>query len=686
MREKQAAGAPARVVHGVCPHDCFDTCGLEIEVQGEHIQRIRGQKDHPITQGFACLKVNRYLERIEHPQRVLYPMKRTGPKGSGQFLRATWNEAMQDIGRNLQTIVEKHGGEAVLPYSFSGNMGVLSEASMDRRFFHKIGASRLTRTICTASADAALMWVYGRRLGPDPETLQDAGMIFLWGSNPVATNIHEVPMLDRAVQRGARIVVVDPLNTGTVQRYGGHVALKPGTDAALALGLCAYLLDSGLYDKDFVQRYAYGLDGLSRRARQWSLDRTERVTGIGAEDIVALAHQMMRTKPLVIRTGYGMQRQIHAAEAVWAVSALSVLTGSYRDAGGGHLLGNGDAFPLNWTQLTRPDLLVGQPREVNMLELGNALNTVENPRIRALVVYNSNPAATAPDQGAVLAGLRREDLYTIVHEQMMTDTARYADWILPAAMSMEILDLHTSYWHRYVQLNEPAVPPPAEAVSNTEFFRRLARAVGLGSEQWVQDTDEMLIRQALDTSHPWLAGITLERLREYPVQKVRIAKTDRPLLHPANRARPLPFCLDPLPAEDFAEERAPAGYPYVLLTPSRKNTIKSSFANLPGLLRDEPEPSVYMHPHDALGAGLRSGQTVRVCSAQGQIDLRLEVSSIAQPGVVVSYAVRWNHESGGVNINVLTSQTLSDYGGGSTFYSTWVKIELVGETVRLEEA
>ncbi len=673
VRKETVAGDERISMHQVCPHDCYDTCGLTVEQEHGRIVRIAGEKGHPITQGFACLKVNRYLERLNHPGRIVHPLRRTGPKGSGQFAQASWADALADIGGKLQDILRAHGGEAVLPYSFSGNMGVLSEASMDRRFFHALGASRLARTICTASADHALRWVYGMGLGPDPETIPEAGMVILWGSNPAVTNIHEVPLLDKAVRQGAEIVVIDPLGTETADRYGGHLAINPGSDAALALGIGRHLVESGQYDADFVRLYARGFEHYRQRAWPWTLERTAEATGIPGRAIEHLAQGMARRAPLLLRTGYGVQRQVHSGESVWAISVLSVLTGSHRHPGGGHLLGNGGAFPLNWDRLTRPDLLVSSPRTINMLQLGNALNQEGSQPVRALVVYNSNPAATAPDQGQVLAGLMREDLLTVVHEQMMTDTACYADWVLPAAMAFETLDLHTSYWHRYIQLSEKAVEPPGEAVSNTEFFRRLARASGFSGASWCEDSDEELVRQALDTDHPWLQGITLGTLQREPVQKVRIDSRARPFLDVA-RSSERPFCLDPLPVPEYFPVPAPAEYPWALITPARKNTIKSSFGNIPGLLSREPEPAIYMHQGDADRLGVRPGDMVRVESPEGFVEMRLWVSARARPGVAVSYAVRWNSDGGGRNVNQLTSQSLSDVGGGSTFYSTWVSI------------
>lgn len=666
-------------VHGVCPHDCYDTCGLELTVSGNRVVKIQGDHNHPVTRGFACLKVNRYLQRLSHEDRILYPLRRQGPKGSGLFIRSSWDEAMADIGFRLGQIVRNFGGEAILPYSYSGNMGVLSEASMDRRFFHRIGASRLARTICSASADAALKWVYGSRIGPDPEMIPQTRRIVLWGSNPVATNLHEIPLLDQAVAGGAKVIVIDPVKTETAARYGTYIAVNPGSDAMLAMGIGRYWLRESLFDADFVADYGSGLEQYREAVEPWTLSRTEQATGLTQSVIENLAHELIRVPPLLIRTGYGVQRHRYGAQAIWAISALSILSGSYRHSGGGHLLGNGDAFPINWKVLTRPDLLQGTPREINMLQLGRALSPDLNPPVKALIVYNANPAATAPDQSAVLEGLSREDLLTVVHEQMMTDTARYADWVLPAAMFPEILDLHLSYWHRYIQLNHKAVEAQGEAVSNTEFFRRLAKAVGYGGEGWAKDSDETLVRQALQTSSPWLEGISWESLQRNPVQKVNISPQFRPFIDfniPLHALR-----LEPLPIADSQKVKEnpvnfhSEGVGFRLLTPSRKNTIKSSFGNITSLLAHEAEPTVYMHVQDMSSLHLKDGDEVLLSNTQGSARFIVQASERVSAGLLLSYAVRWNRDKDGVNVNQLTSQELSDYGGGSTFYDAWVRVE-----------
>ncbi len=663
-----------KTVHAVCPHDCYDTCGLTVTVDQDRIVRIAGDAAHPITQGFLCFKVNRYQDRLYHPDRIRYPLRRIGPKGSGKFERLSWDQALAEVASALGTIVDEYGGEAVLPYSFSGNMGVLSEGSMDRRFFHALGASRLDRTICTAAAGAALRHVYGSQLGPDPETLPRARLVVLWGTNPMATNIHEVPLLDAVQTAGGEVWCVDPLRTATADRATQHVQIRPGSDYALAMGLSRAVIDLGHVDQAFVAERVQGFGDFREATRPWTRERVLSETGLSDDRFTAFLAQITRERPLLFRTGYGVQRQDDGAKVIWAISCLSIILGTPQHVGGGHLVTNSGAFGIDTKRLTRPDLIPGSlPRRVNMLELGDALNQLDDPPVKALIVYNSNPAATAPDQRAVHQGLQREDLFTIVHEQMMTDTARYADWVFPAAMAMETLDIHTSYWHRYIQLSEPATRPWGESVSNTEFFRRLAKAMGM-NQAALRATDEQLIDDALDASHPWMKGIVRESLMARPVQKVRLEADTRPFVDTPIPTKDGRFHLEPLPVG--TEPRKVVDRPsdaLNLLSPSRRETIKSSFGNVMAVVKTDV-PEILMHPEDVASRGLKDGDWLRVFNHQGETRMRLKESRVPPPGTVVSYAVRWNGAADGTNVNQLTSQRLSDYGGGATFYSTWVQV------------
>lgn len=670
-RQRGDTGLATTVVHAVCPHDCYDTCGLTVRTEDDRIVSIEGDKGHPITQGFLCFKVNRYQDRLYHKDRIATPLKRVGPKGSGEFLEVSWNEALEEVGDRLRTIVKEFGGEAVLPYSFSGNMGILSEASLDRRFFHAIGASRLDRTICTAAADYALRYVYGARLGPDPETIVDTRCVVLWGSNPMATNIHEIPLLDTARAAGARIVTIDPLETATARRYDQHVAVKPESDYVLALGLGQAILARKAHDTDFIDRYVKGFAAYAALVRPYGRDVVLERTGLSGAVFDDLVDLLISSRPLLFRTGYGVQRQQDGAKTIWAISALSLILGTPQEIGGGHLCGNGDAFGIRWDRLSSPQLLERPTRIINMVQLGEALVNPMTPPIKALIVYNSNPAVTAPDQTRVLRGLSRQDLLTIVHEQMLTDTAKYADFVFPAAMSMEILDLHTSYWHRYIQLSAPATAPWRESVSNTEFFRRLASAVGLNHPALFA-SDETLIEEAIDENHPWMTGISLESLTKDPVKKVGLRRDMRPFMDtpiPTSdgffHIQPLPINPEPHPVLTLLDDE------FHLISSSRRETIKSSFGNIARVLKS-PHQELLMHPDDMARLHLSAQDRVRVFNESGHTTMLVQPSLVARPGVVVSYAVQWNGE--GTNVNQLTTSTLSDAGGGGTFYSTRVRV------------
>lgn len=663
----------SRTVHAVCPHDCPDACGLNVTAKDGRITSIQGDPAHPITRGFLCFKVNHYQERLYHADRVTTPLKRVGPKGSGQFRPVSWDEALATVGRDLNLIITRFGGQAILPYTFAGNEGLLSH-SLSERFFRSIGASRLLRTICTAAADAALDQVYGTALGPDPQTLPLARLVILWGSNPMATNIHEIPLLDEARQRGAEIWTIDPLKTATANRYGHHVAINPGTDYAFALGLAHAILELGHGDMEFISEHVAGLGPFRQLAAQWTKERTLAVTGVSERQFAELLERFSSVRPLLFRTGWGLQRRLRGALAVWAISALSLILGTPRDVGGGHLVSNSGAFKLNWPGLDREEIGTAPTRAVNMVQLGEALTTLSHPPIQALIVYGSNPAATAPNQRKVLQGLSRPDLLTIVHEQMMTDTARYADWVFPACMSVEALDLYISYWHRYVQLNVPAVNPLGDSVSNNEFFRRLARAMDLGHPA-LQESDESLIRTLLDSPHPWLQGITWDALVEQPVQKVRLPTRARPYVEtpipkPDGRLHIEPFFTQSL--VDWGESPQLPGE-FMLLSPSRRETIKSSFANVTTVLKAKV-PELLIHPQDLSRLGLESGQWVTVYNDLGETRMVLRQSDIPPLGTVVSYAVRWNDATGGTNVNQLTPAAVSDYGAGATFYDARVRI------------
>ncbi len=474
------------VRRSVCALDCPDTCALVLQIDKDgRATKLSGDRDHPITRGFLCGKVAQYLEREYHPDRLLYPLRRTGPKGSGQFERVTWDEALDGIAARLQQISDASGPEAILPYSYAGTMGLLNGSGMDRRFFHRLGASRLERTICSAAGGAALMASQGIKLGAEPEQFAHSKLIIAWGANVLGTNVHLWPFIVEARRKGAKFYVIDPVRNRTGKAADRHFSINPGSDLALALGLMHVILRDSLEDKQYIAQHTSGFADLAELAQRYTPECVSKLTGIAADDVEQLAREYATTRPAMIRLNYGVQRSERGSSAVRAVAALPVITGSWREIGGGIQLTTSGAFEFNRAPLERPDLqylsaLGREARNINMAQLGRALTEVDNPRVEALVVYNSNPAAIAPDQNRVLAGLRREDLLTVVLEQFQTDTADYADFVLPVTTFLEHTDLYLAYGHYYVQLARPALAAPGEARSNVEIFRALAKRMGFG--------------------------------------------------------------------------------------------------------------------------------------------------------------------------------------------------------------
>ncbi|HET8628538.1 MAG TPA: molybdopterin oxidoreductase family protein [Thermomicrobiales bacterium] len=689
-----------RVVHGVCPHDCPDTCGLRVTVEDGRAVKVEGDPTHPITRGFLCAKVNHYLEHVYNPRRVLTPRKRVGPKGSGEFQEITWDEALDTIAARFRAIVAEHGGEAILPYSYSGTLGLLNNSSMDYRFFHRLGATRLDRTICVAAAVAGNAYTLGCNYGTDPENFPDAKLIVCWGTNPVTSNPHLLPFVKEAQDRGARLVVIDPRRTRTAERADWHIQPLPGSDAALALGMMHVIIAEGLYDAGYVRDYTVGFDELRARAAAYPPARVAALTGLPAETVVELARLYATTRPAVLRLQYGMQRHTNGGMVVRTIACLPALVGAWRDAAGGLLIGTSGAFPLNMRALTRPDLLRGRtPRHVNMIQLGRALTALDSPPIKGLYVYNADPVASAPQSGTVLAGLRRDDLFTVVHDIYFTDTTAYADIVLPATTQLEQWDLHKAYGNYYLQVNQPAIAPVGESKPNTEVFRLLAARLGF-DEPCFRDGDLDLIDQALAGEHPWLAGITRERLLRDGWAKLTLPADERGRFAPFAQggfgtpsgkvefysARMAADGHDPLPAHAPLAEGAEATpalharYPLTLISPKAHHFVNSTFNGDPTPARREGRPTVELHPADAAARGIVDGDRVRVFNDRGACLLHARVTDGVREGVAVSPATWWPRAfPDGRGINHLTPDREADLGGGATFYTNLVEVERAGD-------
>jgi len=678
--------------HSVCALDCPDACAMLIHIENGRATRLRGDPAHPVTRGFLCGKVAQYLEREYSPERLLYPQKRTGAKGEGRFTRISWDEALDTIARRLAAIAQEHGSESILPYSYAGTMGLLNNAGMDRRFFHRLGASRLDRTICSSTAGAAQNATLGFRYSTEPEQFPDAKLILVWGANIHGTNVHMWPFIVEARRRGAKLVVIDPVKTRTAALADRYLAINPGSDLALALGLIHVIVGENLHDADYIARYTNGFDELARLAREYDPARVAALTGIAVEDIVQLAREYAGTRPAVIRLNLGVQRSERGGAAVRAISTLPAITGSWKEVGGGLQLSTSHAFQFNTRALEMPELqersaLGREARIVNMAELGKALTELDAPPVKAMVVYNSNPASIAPNQAKVLAGMRRDDLFTVVLEQFQTDTADYADILLPATTFLEHTDLYRSYGHYYVQLARPAIEAPGEARSNVEVFRDLALRMGF-DDQCFRDSEDCMIRSLLRSGHPFLDGITLERLNQEHSIRLNISEPGTPFLPFAEGGFGTPsgkceFGAEALayvpPVESrFGDQSLHVRYPLELISSKNDDSMNSTFGNRPSV--DADTALLHLSGHDALARGIQTGDRVRVFNDRGSLLLRADVDGVVQPGVVRVPAVRWNKRAeDALNVNVLTSERLTDMGGGPTFYSCLVQVERCGD-------
>jgi anaerobic selenocysteine-containing dehydrogenase len=683
---------PVEVRHSVCALDCPDTCSLLINVENGVGSRLRGNPDHPVTRGFLCGKVAQYLEREYSPERLLYPRKRTGTKGEGRFVRIGWDEALDTVADRLRSAAAEFGPEAILPYSYAGTMGLLNGSGMDRRFFHRLGASRLDRTICSSAGGAGLTATLGLRYGTEPEQFANAKLIIAWGANIFGTNVHLWPFILEARRKGARLVVIDPVTTRVAKLADRHHAIYPGSDLALALGLGHVIVAEGQYDSEYVQAHTAGFDEYRRLVAKYPPSRVAELTGVAPEDIVELARAYASTRPAAIRLNYGVQRSERGGSAVRAVAALPALTGSWKEAGGGLQLSTSQAFQFNKTGLEMPELqtrsaLGRQARIVNMSELGKALTELDSPPVKALVVYNSNPAAIAPNQNLVLRGMSREDLFTVVLDQFQTDTADYADILLPVTTFLEHTDLYLAYGHYHLQLARPVLPAPGECKSNVEIFRLLAQRMGF-DDACFGDTEDTMIRTLLGSGHPFLDGITLERLdREHSV-RLNVSPAGEPFLPFANggfgtKSGKCEFGAEGLEYEPPVESRLGAAelrsrYPLELISSKNDDSMNSTFGYRGAV--DRQTGVLHLHSSDAAPRGIATGDAVRVFNDRGSFVLTAEVDGVVRGGVVRAPAVRWAKRAPGHrSANAVTSDRLTDIGGGPVFYSCLVQVEKCGD-------
>ncbi|CAM3554145.1 MULTISPECIES: molybdopterin-containing oxidoreductase family protein [Paenibacillus] len=678
------------VFPAVCPLDCPDTCSLLLHKENGKIVKVTGNPDHPITQGAICNKVRNMAHRVYHPERVLYPLRRTGPKGAGLFKRISWDEAIREIADRYKALIETDGPESILPYSFYGNMGILSVDGMDRRFFNRLGASKLKQSICNSAGNEGWKSVMGFNGGTVPEDTVNADVIIVWGGNIVSTNMHQVVLAEKARKRGAKVVVIDVHKNQTGQWADWFIPLYPGTDAALAVGIMHVLFRDGLVDEAFMERYTIGHEELREHVKTYTPEYVSSVTGIPADDVAKLAELYGRAGVSYIHIGNGLQHHDNGGMTVRSIAALPALTGQWLKRGGGAAKSNGGYNSMNSEALERPDLRPNPgARTINMNRIGEALAMTEKP-IRSVFVYCSNPLVVAPDTERVKEGFAREDLFTVVHDLFMTDTAKYADIVLPATSSFESTDLYASYWHQYVQLQEPVIPAQGESKSNVELFSLLGRAMGFEEEAFRESEEEMIARALDNPDNPYLNGVTLDRLKAERHVKLDMTPLesflDR-LPTPSGRielysARLAEAKLPPLPTyvplkEGYDGVRRGRGnrYPLMFISPPNHNFLNSTFANVEKHQKMEKEPTLQIHPEDAEQRGIADGDPIVVFNDRGTYEARAKVVDKMLPGTVVSQGLWWEGEGRKQRANALTPDRLADMGEGATFFSTVVEIK-----------
>ena len=699
------------VVYGACPHDCPDTCSMLITVENGRAVKVEGHPDHPYTRGTLCGKVSDYLDRVYSPDRILYPMRRVGQKGSGQFERISWDAALDEITSRFKQIINDYGSEAIMPSSYLGHEGLLNGLTVGDAFFNRLGSTIAERTFCISCTSTAYLMTYGPTHGTDPDTFSHSQYIILWGCNALSTNVHLWPFIKEARKNGARLVVIDPVRTRTAQQADWHIPIRPGTDGALALGMMNVIINENLIDADYVENYTVGYEELKQRVNEYPPEQVSEITGIPVEDILTLAREYATTQPSVIRIGVALEKQAGGGQGVRAISCLPGLVGAWRHLGGGMLQAPMWPFPIRGEVVHRPNFIKPGTRVVNQWQLGRALTgeLALDPPIKALFVYNCNPVTQSAEQDKIVAGLTREDLFTVVSEQFMTDTADYADIVLPSTTQVENLDLMFSWGHTYVTLNVPAIAPLGEAIPNTELFRRLAARMGFEDECF-KLSDEELAMEVLDWSAPVMQNMDMDLLKQQGYAKLDInlvphaegnfptpsgkceflssMKVDSNYVVPVFRQGYEEYSpgepIDPLPTYTPQRESVQSNpelanrYPLSLLSAKPHQFINSCFANLPKHLKLQGEPKVIINPEDALKRGIVEGQIVKVFNDRGAFQVPAKVSDITRPGVVVAPLGYWRKLShAGNTINAATAATFADMGHAAAVGDSLVEVASV---------
>ncbi|WP_036479662.1 molybdopterin-dependent oxidoreductase [Myxosarcina sp. GI1] len=700
-----------KIVRGACPHDCPDTCSMLVTVKDDRAIRVEGNPDHPFTRGTLCGKVSDYLDRVYSEKRVLYPMRRVGAKGSGEFERIGWDEALDEITSRFQQIITEYGTEAIMPCSYLGHEGLLNGLTVGDAFFNRLGATVTERTMCISCTSTAYLMTYGPTHGTDPDTFRHSKYIVLWGCNALSTNVHLWPFIQEARKNGAKLVSIDPVRTRTAKQSDLHLPIRPGTDGALALGMIHVIINENLTDDDYIEQYTVGFAELKQRVQDYPPEKVASITGLAVSDLVTLAREFATTQPSVVRIGVALEKQAGGGQGIRAISCLPALVGSWRHLGGGMLQAPMWPFPIRWDVVHRPHFIKPGTRVLNQWQLGRILNAEIplDPPVKALFVYNCNPVTQAAEQNKIVAGLARDDLFTVVSEQFFTDTADYADIVLPATTQVENLDLMFSWGHTYVTLNDAAIQPLGEAIPNTELFRRLAEHMGF-EEECFKLSDEQLVMEVLDWSSPVMEGIDLELLKSQGFAKLKIEpvphaegnfptpsgkceflssmEVDSNFVLPAFRQGFEEYQpgepVDPLPTYTPQRESSQSNpdlasrYPLSLMSAKPHQFINSCFANLPKHAKLQGEPQVIIHPNDAGKRNIAEGQMVKVYNDRGAFQVPATLNDMTREGVVVAPLGYWRKISHANNtVNAATSAMFTDMGHTAAVGDSLVEVEAV---------
>lgn len=702
-----------RIVRGACPQDCPDTCAFLYHVEDGKLVEVTGDPEHPMTRGGLCVKLKDFAEHHYNPERLLYPMKRTGPKGSGQFERIGWDEALATIKQRWEAVIAEHGAQAIMPHAYLGHQGTLNGLTSGDAFFNRLGATVAEKTYCESGSSTAWVMTVGPTGGLDVESLEHARYIVVWGMNMLSTNLHGWHFIRKAQAKGAKVVVIDPVRTRTAKQADWHIRIRPGTDAALALGMMQVIISEGLLDQDYVDRYTLGFEALAARAAEYPPERVEAITGIAAGDVRTLAREYAATQPSAIRQGVAVERSPGGGDALRAITCLPALVGAWRHVGGGAVEMPIWEFPFKFDFMCRPDWIPEGTRVVNELDLGAALTGAKalDPPVKSLFVYNSNPVSQSPDSATVRAGLEREDLFTVVSELFLTDTARYADILLPASMQAEQYDLMVTWGHLYLMLNQPAIAPPGECISNFELFRRLARTMGFDDPYWSYDEDETLLR-SYDWEAPQMQGITLEALKQkgwmrlnVPLPHLRaphaeggfktpsgkcefasslaangdfvvpVWRSGYEAMQPGTPVDPVPDYIASAESAEGAPELA-RRFPFSLVSPKPHAFLNTQYGNEPVQRRRQGEQLLVIHPEDAAACGIGDAAPVRVYNDRGAFEARARLSEDVMPGLLMTNVGHWPAlNRGGTAVNATTAPRHANLGQAGAYSDNLVAVE-----------